>query len=219
MISSWKVFSFMEKVSVSIEKKKIASWIRIRIQSADLDPPENQLVGKIKICYRPMSDQHWKIFFLIVFIYTCGVWIHDIWKAWISVAWLSGEVVWFWVFFFCALYLQILMLQLFPPISHLIRHHRPAVYLSLLTPAILRYSDLVKLRATAGKSLWQEMSRRSTMTGPWWGCRYKHLWKRQRRRNGSGEAEKSHPDGFHQWYRCWTGEWLARECQETRWGP
>ncbi len=36
------------------------------------------------------------------------------------------------------------MLQLFPPISHLIRRRQPADYLSLLTPSTLCHDDFVK---------------------------------------------------------------------------
>ncbi len=70
--------------------------------------------------------------------------------------------------FYSALFLQILLLQAFPPISHLIRRSRPAVYLSLLTPSILSYSDFVKSLANPMKSLrgFRKLSRRSTMTRP-----------------------------------------------------
>ncbi len=79
--------------------------------------------------------------------------------------------------FYSALCLQILLLQLFPPISHLIRRSRPAVYLSLLTPSILRHGHFVKSLAKAMKSLrgFRKLSRRSTMTRPLREWRYNRL--------------------------------------------
>jgi hypothetical protein len=69
-------------------------------------------------------------------------------------------------FFYSALCLGTLLLQLFPSISHLIRHSWSAVYLSLLTPSILRQGYFVKFLAKARKSLrgFRKLSRRSAMT-------------------------------------------------------
>ncbi len=84
--------------------------------------------------------------------------------------------------------MQILLLQLFPPIPHLIRSSRPAVYLSLLTPSILHHGHFVKSLANAMKCLrgFRKLSRRSTMNRPWREWRYNHLskakYKKQRRR-------------------------------------
>ncbi len=73
-------------------------------------------------------------------------------KTWITCCRLFGEIAWL-KSFYSALCLQILLLQLFPPISHLICRSQPAVYLSLLTPSILSYSDFVKSLSKARKSL------------------------------------------------------------------
>jgi hypothetical protein len=76
-----------------------------------------------------------------------AVWIHISGKR-EHLARLFGEVAWLKVFY-SALCLQIFMLQLIPPISHLIHRGRAAVYLSLLTPSILCHDDFVKSLATA----------------------------------------------------------------------
>jgi hypothetical protein len=47
-------------------------------------------------------------------------------------------------FFIALSFCKILLLQLFPPISHQISRRRSAIYLSLLTPSILSQSDFVK---------------------------------------------------------------------------
>ncbi len=99
-------------------------------------------------------------------------------KAWITGARLFGE--WSaWKVFFNAVFLQILLLQLFPPISQLIRRSCSAVYLSLLTPSILSCSDFMKSHSTARKGLrgFRRLFIRSTMTKPWRECRYKRLSK------------------------------------------
>ncbi len=89
-------------------------------------------------------------------------------KTWITCHRLFREVAWL-NNFYSSLCLQILLLQLFPPISHLIWRSRPTVYLSGLTPSILSYSDFVKSLANAMKSLrgFRKLSRRFTMTRPW----------------------------------------------------
>jgi hypothetical protein len=108
-------------------------------------------------------------------------------KTWITCCRLFGEVAWL-KSFYSALCLQILLLQLFPPISHLIRRSRPTVYLSLLTPSILHHGYLVKSLAKTMKSLrgFKKLSRRSTMTRPWQEWRYNRLskakYKKRRRR-------------------------------------
>ncbi len=55
--------------------------------------------------------------------------------------------------FYSAVFLQLLVLQLFPPISHLIRRGRSAVYLFLLTPSVLSHSDFVKSSLHSQKKL------------------------------------------------------------------
>ncbi len=117
------------------------------------------------------------LLWIIIHIYiraTYRVLIHDFRKAWISGAMLFGEVVWLQVFY-STLCLQTLWLQLFLPISQLIRRSPSAVYLSLLTPSILCHGHCVKSLAKARKSLRgsRKLSRRSTMTRPWRECRYK----------------------------------------------
>ncbi len=79
------------------------------------------------------------------------------------------------------------MLQLFPPISHLIRSSWLAFYLSLLTPSILCHDNFVKLLATAQKSLrgFRKLSRRFTMTRLWWECR----------NNGSSKSKVGETNG------------------------
>jgi hypothetical protein len=153
---------------------------------------------------------------------TYGVWIHDFQIAWISGAGLFGEVGWLKVFY-SALYLQIFKLQLFPPISHLIRYCRPAVYLSLLTSSFLCYGDFMKSLVTARKSLrgFWKLSRRSTHDQALTRIQIWAFIKSRSKTNGggSGESEKSHLKGFYLWYGCRSGEWPTRECQETCSGP
>ncbi len=96
------------------------------------------------------------------------------------------------IFFFCTLCLQILVLQLFPPISHLTPHSWPTVYLSLLTPSILSYSDFVKSPSKARKRLrgFRKLFRRSL---PWPGLDENEditVYQRQSIRNGGGWSEK-----------------------------
>jgi hypothetical protein len=61
------------------------------------------------------------------------------------------------------------------------------------------------------------------MTRPWQECRYKRFnWRESKRNDGSGGgsgSEKSHHKGFHRQYGRRSGEWPARECQETCSGP
>ncbi len=73
-------------------------------------------------------------------------------KTWITCYRLFGEVAWL-NSFYSTLCLQIFLLQLFPPISHLICRRRPAIYLSLLTPSLLSYSNFVRSLSKARKSL------------------------------------------------------------------
>jgi hypothetical protein len=71
------------------------------------------------------------------------------------------------------------MLQLVPPISHLIHPRRPSVYLSLLTPSILCLDDFIKSHTTAQKILrgFRKLYRRSSMTRPGWEWRNNGLSK------------------------------------------
>ncbi len=143
-------------------------------------------------------------------------------KTWITCRRLFGEVAWL-KSFYSALCLQILLLQLFPPISHLICRSRSAVYLSLMTLSILSYSDFVKSLSKARKSLtgFRKLFRRSL---PWPGLdEYevnsrlsKAKYKKQRRRRPIREISTQmlpSPIGRR------IGEWPARECQGTRSGP
>ncbi len=116
--------------------------------------------------------------YIHIYTYTYGVCPDILRKTWITCCRLFGEVAWL-KRFYSALCLQILLLQRFPPISHLIRHSCLTVYLSLLTPFILRHGHFVKSLAKAMKSLrgFRKLSRRSTMTRPWRELRYNRLSK------------------------------------------
>ncbi len=142
--------------------------------------------GRVQKVFRPVSDRLFE--FVSVSRYgsyrhwlshTYEVWIHDFRKASITGARLFREVACLKSFFYSTVFLQILLLQLFPSISHLIRRRHFAIYLSLLTPSILSHSDFVKSLSTARKSLrgFRKFFRRSTMTRPWREWRYKILMK------------------------------------------
>ncbi len=101
-------------------------------------------------------------YYCTVYVYMYEVCPDNFRKTWITCRRLFEEISWL-KSFYSALCLQILLLQLFPPISHLIRRSRPAVYLSLLTPSILSYNYFVKSLSKARKSLrgFRKLFRRS----------------------------------------------------------
>ncbi len=88
--------------------------------------------------------------------------------------------------------MQILLLQLFPPISHWIRRRCSAVYVSLLTPSILSQSDFVKSLSTARKSWrgFRKLFRRFTMTRLWREWRYKRLSKDKVKERAAADQRK-----------------------------
>ncbi len=117
--------------------------------------------------------------------------MHDFRKAWRPGTRLFGEDAWLKVFY-SALYLQILMLQLFPPISHLIWWAGlPFIFLSLPPPFSIM-ANCVKLLATARKSFrgLRKLSRRSTMTRPWEECGYKCLPKGEEEETVAAAADQ-----------------------------
>ncbi len=110
---------------------------------------------------------------------------------------------------YSAVHSQKFLFQTFFPISHLIGCSRSAVYRSHLTPS------------KSPSWRFRKLSRRSTMTRPWWECTYKQFSKSEGGETigGGGESEVPERKGFHRRYHRRSGEWPVGECQETRSGP
>ncbi len=120
---------------------------------------------------------------------------------------------------YSALPSQKLLFQFFLPISQLTGCSQSTIHHSLLTPANLRFLEIVCHGQKKLKKI-QEMSRRSTMTRPWWECTYKRFSKGKGGETvGGGKSEVPERKGFHRRYQHRSGEWPVGECQETRSGP
>ncbi len=135
---------------------------------------------------------------------------------------LTREIVWLNIFY-SPLPSHKLLFQPFLPISYLIGCSRSSIHHYLLTPSNFPSKRFPKSLVMAIKSLrrLRKLSRRSTMTRPWQECKYKQFSKCKRGEivSGGSKSEASQRKGFHRWYCCRSGEWPARECQETCSGP
>ncbi len=114
------------------------------------------------------------------------------------------------------------MLQLFhPSLTWFIVAGLPFIFLSLLPPfsaMTISWNRWPQPR----KSLrgFRILSRRSTVTKPWWECRYKGLSKGEvREQRRKRQIREIWPQRFPSRYLRRSGEWPARKCQETCSGP